>query len=169
MRLLVAKAGTCACAVRRFPQKSALSERSEDIPGLTVGERRRILEAADSQLVDQIKPTPTAVLQRMGPPAVNGDHLRAVLHWSKQVCGNSAVEFRQSEEEFTECTEKWKDLAGIRLHLDRWTLRVFSWVAGLTPFLLELARLHERGSVRDLDWTLSTSTISRRSTCDSFV
>ena len=34
---------------------------------------QKMYQAADSLFVDEIKPTPTAVLQGMGPPAINGN------------------------------------------------------------------------------------------------
>ena len=98
-----------------------------------------------------------------------GDHLTAVLRLGRRVYGNATVEFRRSEEKFADRIETWTDLAGTPLHLARWTLRVMSWAAALTLFLLELAWLHERGSVRDLYMTrtgpsrwIATSTVPRR-------
>ncbi|CAE7298547.1 unnamed protein product, partial [Symbiodinium sp. KB8] len=140
VHVLVMKAGVCRGPLRAFVQSSS-QDGEQVVPNLTTEDRRRILHAADDLLADDVNPTPTAVGIRMGAPAVDPESLRAVLRWRQNFgkstrLGFRAQEFRQSEDDFASYAPAWSDPLGKPLHWARWSLRVFTLVSVLTPFLV---------------------------------
>ena len=142
VRLLVGKAGEC----NGEPRESRLcsSSKKDEKKGATPEERLRVIAAADSILRDNMIPTPTAVAMRL-EPKIASEHIQSILRWRRRVYGKSTEALRESEADFEEYSEKWRDPRGCPLYLT-YTLRAFSWLAILTPFLLELARLNAAGA-----------------------
>ena len=90
------KARFCSGPLRAFHQSSS-QDGEQVVLSLTTEDRRRILQAADDLLADDVSATPTAVgvARRMGASAVDPEALRAVLRWRRQKFGKSTQEDNQ--------------------------------------------------------------------------
>ena len=153
--LRVQQAGECPAngEVRKYRESAASSK----LPAISTEDRRRIHAAADSLLQDFMRPTPTAVIQRLGSPPVDAAQVRSVLRWRREQHGDCTATFRASESDFTEEAERWANVDSNPIYLARWTLNIFCWAAVLTPFMLELVRLKQTGRLDGIfiaaDWT----------------
>ena len=145
--LRVGQAGHCHGEAGKTRELSTNSQAS-----LTVDDRRRILQQPDCLLEDGLSVTPRGVILRMGSPPVDSKHVKRVLAWCRKKLGKSTVVLRESETDFVEYSEKWKDPDSGSLFT-----RIFSWTILFTPFLLHLSSLQQDGRLEGLylgaDWT----------------